>query len=83
MPPYLGLPGTNSHQILVVGVFHNAPLIHGIQNAQMQKKKKILVTSLHLYSISMVYPYHIYPWPLVLNCFLPFWLLANLHNVII
>ena len=29
---------TDSHQIWAVDVFHHAPPIHGIQNAEMQKK---------------------------------------------
>ena len=40
MRPYLGPPWTDSHQIWAVDVFHHAPPIHGIQNAEMQKKKK-------------------------------------------
>ena len=38
MRPYLGPPWTNSHQIWAVDVFHHAPPIHGIQNAEMQKQ---------------------------------------------
>ena len=38
MRPYLGPPWTDSHQIWAVDVFHHAPPIHGIQNAEMQKK---------------------------------------------
>ena len=49
MRPYLRPPLTDSHQIWAVVVFYHAPLIHGIQNAEMQKKKKILVTSSLLY----------------------------------
>ena len=37
------------HQIWTVDVFHHAPLIHGIQDAEMQKK--FFVTSTLLYSI--------------------------------
>ena len=39
MRPYLGPPWTDSHQMWAVDVFHHAPPIHGIQNAEMQKKK--------------------------------------------
>ena len=38
MQPYLGLPWTDPHQIWTVDVFHHAPPIHGIQNAEMQIK---------------------------------------------
>ena len=56
MRPYLGPPWTDSHQILAVDVFHHAPPIHDIQNAEMQKKKKkkkkkFFVMSSLLYSI--------------------------------
>ena len=40
MRPYPGPPWTDSHQIWAVDVFHHAPPIHGIQNAELQKKKK-------------------------------------------
>ena len=35
-----GFPWTDSHQIWAVNVFHHAPPIHGIQDAEIQKKKK-------------------------------------------
>ena len=39
MQPYLGPhEPTDPHQIWTVDVFHHAPPIHGIQNAEMQKK---------------------------------------------
>ena len=50
MRPYLGPPWTDSHPILAVDVFHHAPLIHGIQNTEIQKK--FFVMSSLLYSIN-------------------------------
>ena len=38
MWPYLGPPWTDSHPIWAVDVFHHASPVHGIQNAEMQKK---------------------------------------------
>ena len=38
MQPYLRPPWTDPHQIWTVDVLHHAPPIHGIQNAEMQKK---------------------------------------------
>ena len=44
--PYLGLPWSDFHQIWTVEVFHHALLMYGIQNAEIQKKKKIVTSSL-------------------------------------
>ena len=61
MRPYLGLPWTDSHQIWAVDVFHLAPPIHGIQNAEMQKKFFSDVIASVLYSeqneIVLAFPY--------------------------
>ena len=43
MQPYLGLPWTDSHHLGgggggAVDVFHHAPPIYGVQNAEMKKK---------------------------------------------
>ena len=38
MRPYFGSPWTDSHQIWAVDVFHRAPPIYGIQNAEMKKE---------------------------------------------
>ena len=54
MQPYLRPPWTDSHQIWAVDV-HHAPPIHGIQNAEMQKK--FFVSSSLLYSIDAL-PLH-------------------------
>ena len=51
MRSYLGPPLTDCHQIWAVEVFHHALPIFGIQNAEMQKKKKIVTSSLR-YSIA-------------------------------
>ena len=40
MRPYLEPQRTDFHQIWAVDVLHDAPPVHGIQNAEMLKKKK-------------------------------------------
>ena len=47
MQPYLGPPWTHSHQIWAVDDFHHAPATHGIQNAEMQKKKIVMSSLLY------------------------------------
>ena len=44
---------TDSHQIWAVDVFLHVPSINGIHNAEMQKKKKVFVTSSLQYSINI------------------------------
>ena len=46
MQSYLRLFWTNSHKICAVEVFHHALLRYGIQNAEMQKKKFFVPSSL-------------------------------------
>ena len=41
MQPYPGPPWTDSHQIWTVDVFYHAPPFHSIQNAEMQKNKRV------------------------------------------
>ena len=50
---YLRPPSTHSHQILAVLVFHCAPLIHVIQNAEKQKDN--FLTSSLWYSIGQLH----------------------------
>ena len=54
MRPYLGPPWTDPHQIWTVDVFHHAPSIHGIQNAEMQKKVfcDVITSVLYRYSFT-------------------------------
>ena len=40
MQPYLGTPLTDFHEIWAAEVFHHALRICGIQNTEMQKKKR-------------------------------------------
>ena len=49
MRPYLGLPWTDSHHFFwgggAVDVFHHAPPIYGVQNAEMKKKNCDVIAS--------------------------------------
>ena len=54
MQPYLDAPMNRFRQSWAVDVFHRAPSMHGIQNAEMKKKKKkleVFVMSSLLYFI--------------------------------
>ena len=59
MRPYLRPQWTDSHQIWAVDVFHHAPPIHGIQNAEMQKKFFCDVIALTVF-VEMVNFWHLH-----------------------
>ena len=59
MQLYLEPPWTNPHQIWTVDVFHHAPPIHGIQNAEMQKK--VFLWRHHFCTLYQTFPAMTFP----------------------